>query len=149
MIVSQNSPDGEGSKDYDVPLFYNNHVDTHHPILRNVTHICAGNACSLNLAPGSIPLVRVAPNKIREMKPKDATFEFSERDKMYVLNSPNQVFGEAYQDSHRAVVAIAPKNLTGKGGVLAIGTWDFRSEEQEHKHNNDKFIKNIWDWMIN
>jgi len=148
VIVRGDSTSDKGSKDYGKVLHYDDFVDPHHPILREVTHICARNACSLNLEPGSLPLVRVAPNRIREMKPEEAIFKPSEKDKMYVLASPNQVFGEAYQDPYRALLAIAPKGLTGKGRVLSIGTWDFRPNGPEHKCDNDVFIKNIWNWMI-
>ena|SRR5215813_273858 len=75
VIVRGDSTNDKGSKDYGKVLSYDNFVYPHHPILRDVTYICARNACSLNLEPGSLPLVRVAPNRIRQMKPEEAIFK--------------------------------------------------------------------------
>jgi len=148
IVVGPDSPEGAGIKPYNDAFFYDRFPNRQHPLLKGVESICARNACSLNLDPGSEPLVSIAPNKIRDFNPEDATYTDPDLDGIFELSSPLHMYGKAYEDRYRSLMAIAPAKLTGKGSVLAIGTWDFRPDENLPKDsNNEIFISNIWNWL--
>jgi hypothetical protein len=71
---------------------------------------------------------------------------------MYVngtLYSPNQNYEFIDKVSWIAVMAEAPKGLTGSGKVMAIGTWDLLGKGKEDGPNdNNVFVSNILNWLI-
>jgi predicted acylesterase/phospholipase RssA len=148
VVVGPNSPDGPGERDYDRPFMYDRFPNREHPLLQGVQCIYARNACSLTLDPGSESLVSIAPNKIRDFNPQDAAYKDPDGDGVFELRSPVTRYGKAYEDPHRSLMAIAPAGLTGRGGVLGIGTWDFRPDERSPVDNDTRvFIRNVWNWL--
>ena len=87
----------------------------------------------------------VLPNQIRELK--SDIVRYSDYEGFPELAVGTQVFEKPYENSRTSVVALAPAGLTKKGKVLAIGTWDFRSDDR--KNENDQFIGNLWRWLVN
>jgi patatin-like phospholipase/acyl hydrolase len=133
-------------KAYGKALLYKCFANPKNHLLQNVSKIVARNACSLYLEPGSIPLVYVGcDNQIRNLNLATKDIFYTLSDHHYTLVTPYQSFFDI-EDPYRAFVALAPKTLTGKGSVLAIGTWDFLPNN-ETNHDNEVFLQNIWHWM--
>jgi hypothetical protein len=63
------------------------------------------------------------------------------------LSSGNQKYEFIDKVSWIAVMAEAPKDLTGSGKVMAIGTWDLLGKE-DGTTDNKLFISNILNWLI-
>ena len=135
---------GERSKDYDTTLLYEGILDQAHPLFRDVHAVAMRNACSLHLEPGALPLLLVHPNQIRELSMISA--RYSEEGGFSVLASGDQLFQEPYEDPKRVIAALAPKDLTGRGKVLALGTWDFQSDGR--RSDNEQFVVNLWYWLV-
>jgi hypothetical protein len=134
------SHEDQRNKDYGVTLLYSQVNKKANPqLFQGVSKIAMKNACSLHLEPGAVPLVLAAPNQIRELQE-------GEYSSTYALAVGDQRFERAYEDPNRAVIALAPKGLTGSGRVLAMGTWDFRGDERQN--DNDLFLKNLLDWLM-
>jgi hypothetical protein len=134
---------GEGDKDYNKPFPYDGIQEPSHPLFKDVHTIVMRNACSVHVEPGAVPLLLVRPNQIRELKPEAA--RYSEEEGFPVLAAATQRFREAYEDSNRVVAALASQDLTRKGAVLAIGTWDFQTDGR--RSDNEQFITNVWCWL--
>jgi hypothetical protein len=142
------------NKDYDAVLVYDK-INKRVPdmlvesvvnkLFERVNKLALRNACSLHLEPGASTLVYAAPNTILELEPEAA--RYSKRDGFHVLAAGRgQRFEEPYLDNRRVVIALASKGLTEKGLVLAMGTWDFRSDGIES--DNTRFLQNIWQLLI-
>lgn len=144
VIVGPESSGVDGGKGYDLTLTYNEVVDKEHPLFRNIRKIALKNTCSLHLEPGASPLLLAHPNRVLELQNKVASY--SKEGDFFVLATGDQRFNKPYEDTRKSVIALAPKDLTGKGHVLAMGTWDFRSDGLEN--NNDSFLQNLWRWMV-
>lgn len=156
VVVKPDSPDDKGDKGYNQLLEYNK-VNNTYPALTGIDRVFARNACSLKLEPGSISLFSVTPNKIREPEPNEVSYD----PESFEMTIPDPIYGKAYEDKSCSLMAIAPKDLTGKGEVLVIGTWDFRPtildpgpsknidsiSEEIIRKSNDAFIRNIWKWL--
>jgi TIR domain-containing protein len=112
-------------------------------LLQDVRTLRLQNVCSLQLEPGAMPLVLAKPNRVRALTVESGRYSSPPK---FKLATGKQTFEEPFLDPHRAVVALAPQGLTGKGRVLALGSWDFRSDEP---CDNQIFLQNIWRWLKN
>ncbi len=135
-----------GDKGYDASVVYDNIAVKNHPLFQDVRKIALKNACSLHLEPGAQPLLLAFPNQILELEFEPGKPIYSRQGNFHVLAPATQRFRKPYADPKRSIAALAPAELTEKGKVLIIGTWDFRSDGLEN--DNDRFLGNLWRWLV-
>jgi hypothetical protein len=147
VIVDSSHGGNPFDKQYDKLLRFSPAADTEHPLLRGVNEIFMRNVCSLHLEPGGTLLVPVMPNQVLDL----GAAEYSVRDDgKIVLASGAYRFRTPVIVPNRAIVAEAPPGLTGKGRVVALGTWDFRPNKftnEKSKNENDTVLANLWSWL--
>ena len=130
-------------KGYDDPLRYETFgAGDAGALCTGVTSLAIANACSLHLEPGASPVIFAQPNCVSEL-----TFDSAEYDgpPLFKLASGDQAFDPPYADHRRAIAALASKDLTLEGSVLAIGSWDFRGGTTPN--DNARFLQNVWQWL--
>ncbi len=111
-----------------------------HPVLEGVDRLCMKNVCTLTVEPGSSTLVRIGGNGVsRESSPNYTDGWTSSGSPRFELLKFPEWF---------PVMAEAPIGLTGKGRVIAIGTWDFFGSDNYYKsHDNYLFAHNLMKWL--
>jgi len=136
------------NKQYDREHSYDSFAEPRHPVLAGVESLILRNACSLYLEPGCRPIVMVGRNRIYDLHPDAASYSPSPHGSGqfgFRLAAGMQTFLPPVAVENRAVVAEAPAGLTGKGSVIAIGSWDFRCAGE----GNQAFLKNLARWLQN
>lgn len=134
---------GKTYKAYNQELPFTNITAPDHSLMRDVTEVCLRNCCSLDLEPGSQVLLKVTPNQIRELTPNASVYTPDATSQRFQLAPAYQEFSDPVQNPHRAIIAEGPSDLSGKGSVIAIGTWDFRTGTGK----NDAFLRNLFVWL--
>jgi TIR domain len=144
VIVNISHTGNPYDKQYDGLLRFSPATDTEHPLLRGVNEIAMRNVCTLHLEPGGKPLVPATPNQVLDLD--DSAAVYSDRgDGKIVLAVGGQKFRPPVIVPDRAIIAEAPRGLTGIGRVVALGTWDFRTDKSTNQ--NGSFLVNLWSWL--
>jgi hypothetical protein len=146
-IVAPSDWPADGDKPYGHSIEFNRADFGEHEIFASVERLLLENLCTLTVEPGSNVLLTLGSHKIAWMTRGSASY------KNRVLTAPNQKY-EFLQASWVPVIAEAPagpEGLTGKGRVLAIGTWGFFGLAPEsvtdQQNSNVQFIENLLVWL--
>jgi hypothetical protein len=144
VIVSSGHSGNLYDKQYNEPLRFTLARKMEHPVLRRVNEITMRNVCSLHLEPGATALVLAAPNQVFELDASAAVYSDRGNGRI-ALAAGAQKFRPPVIVPDRAIIAEAPMGLTGKGRVLAMGSWDFRPDKS--LNDNAVFLANLWSWL--
>lgn len=131
------------AKPYGQPISFKTNVGSH-PILAGLAEFTLLNVQSIRTEPGSSKILELGDNLLGMLSVPAGDILYDEG----VLKIPK---GQAFQfQSQRElpVIAQAHKQLTGKGEVLAIGTWDFPGLDQETQDPATlKLLGNLLQWL--
>jgi hypothetical protein len=112
-----------------------------HPVLEGVRKLCMKNLSTLSVEPGSKVILTVGNNSIsRQINPQYNADGWTSSGAIpeFELTSASWV----------PIIAEAPQDLTGKGSVLAIGTWNFLDADPCFKGaDNYLFVRNLLQWL--
>ncbi|MCX9013096.1 MAG: toll/interleukin-1 receptor domain-containing protein [Candidatus Methanoperedens sp.] len=112
-----------------------------HRILNEVRKLTFRKTCTLNAEAGTSNIITVGNNRVC----KWPTAIYNEEG---WTDSGMQIFDIITQASWVPVVAEAPRSLTRKGSVIAIGTWDFFGNDECFKNaDNYRFVNNLLGWL--
>lgn len=110
-------------------------------ILNEVRKLIFRKTCTLNAEAGTSYIITVGNNRVCKWR----TAEYNE-DGSIANGDPK--FKIISQADWVPVVAMAPRGLTRKGRVIAIGTWDFFGIDECFKNaDNYRFVKNLLEWL--
>ena len=90
--------------------------------------------------PGTVPLLTIGTNAVSLPVPESVGFTDG------YLDMPDPRFELVAVDPGVPVVASATPHLTGKGGVVAIGTWDIVPDGVDEPGNH-RFATNLLRWL--
>jgi len=112
-----------------------------HRILNEVRKLIFRKTCTLNAEAGTSNIITVGNNRVC----KWPTAKYNEDGS---IGNGMQKFEIIPEASWVPVVAEAPRSLTRKGRVIAIGTWDFFGIDECFKNaDNYRFVKNLLEWL--
>jgi hypothetical protein len=149
-IVAPSNWSADGDKPYDEAIEFKKSEFGEHKIFGGINRLLLENLCTLTVEPGSNVLLTLGNHKIGWMTRESASY-----DKNHMLTSADQKY-EFLQASWVPVIAEAPagsKGLTGKGRVLAIGTWGFfgvpskETDVRVQRYSNVQFVENLLTWL--
>ncbi len=127
-------------KPYLQDIQFNDLDQNRHTILTEVKKLTFRKTCTLNAEAGTSNIITVGNNRIC----KWPTAIYNEEG---WTDSGMQIF-DIFQASWVPVVAEAPRSLTHKGSVIAIGTWDFFGKDECFKNAyNYQFVNNLLRWL--
>ena len=127
-------------KPYLQDIQFNDLDQNRHTILTEVKKLTFRKTCTLNAEAGTSNIITVGNNRIC----KWPTAMYNEEG---WTDSGMQIF-DIFQASWVPVVAEAPRSLTHKGSVIAIGTWDFFGKDECFKNAyNYQFVNNLLRWL--
>lgn len=121
-----------------------NDIQTHHMILTDVQNLIFRKICTLTVEPGACTILTVGNNHI--CKWLNAVYDKEGKSRLGGMKE----FDIIEQAPWVPIVAEAPHSLTGKGRVLAIGTWNFFDNDESLKDenvHNYRFVKNLLEWL--
>ena len=128
-------------------------------LFEGVSSLSLRYACTIAMEPGSRPLILCGENRIRELSSRDdeervVPLHLVDEDGHYELASGEQwLVSPSVTRPGNAIAALAPRGLCGKGGVVVIGTFDFRGKSDDRPAtdsmgpSNARFLENLWTWM--
>lgn len=130
-------------KPYHRPIEFNDLDSTQHSILNGVKNLIFRDTCTLSVEAGSSIILTVGNKSLwKWLNPvfdKDGKSSTGEPQKYDIINQASWV----------PIIAEAPHSLTGKGRVLAIGTWNFFDTAEYLKNvDNYRFVCNLVEWLI-
>jgi hypothetical protein len=101
------------------------------------------NLCTLTVEPGADILLTLGENGIGWQRREGVRY-----DSKGWLRSGNPQFKVIQPAPWVPVIAEAPKGLTGKGSVLAIGTWELfgRGYDFQAGFDNLRLVENMLRW---
>lgn len=112
-------------------------------LFEGVNNLRLWNLCTLTVEPGADFLLALGDHAIGWMRKEGVTYT-----RNGMLRSANQQFAIFNHVDWVPVIAQAPEALTGKGSVLAIGTWQLFTRQGNFPagFDNQRFIANLLDW---
>lgn len=130
------------SKPWGAPVDFAD-LQSPHPLFSEVNSLRLWNLGTLSVEPGADILLTLGNHAIGWLQREGVNYTTKGW-----LRGGNQQFGIIRNASWVPVVAEAPKGLTGKGSVLAIGTWELlaRQGSLPAELNNQRFVANLFDW---
>lgn len=133
----------ENKKPYGIPVSLTPAPDADHPLIRGIHRLELANVQTLSTDPGSRELVRLGDNRIR--RPSQTSVDYTDG----AMRTPNEQYETIEDSGWVSVVAEAPSGLTGRGGVIAIGTWDLLGRDWKYLDSADNaaFVANILRWL--
>ena len=122
-------------------------IRSSHPLLDGVARLRLWNLCTVAVEPGAEVLLRVGENSLWTLTKEGVRY-----DPNGWLRGGNQRFEGAAWGPWSPVIAEAPEGLTGRGAVVAIGTWEvFRHARSPFAlpegFDNGRFVANLFDWL--
>jgi hypothetical protein len=108
------------------------------PLLSGLSSIRVMNVQSVSSEPGGRPLISLQGLGISHLT--DDSARYDERGSHI---SPNQRFTPAPAPPDRHLAVFAPRDLSQRGQVLAIGTWQLCSDTPETK----QFVNRLIAWL--
>jgi hypothetical protein len=111
-----------------------------HPLFDGVGALRWRNVQTIAREPGTFPLLAIGANTVSLPEPESVGFDDVR------LTMPNPSFDVVHVDPGVPVVAAATPHLTGRGGVVAIGTWDIVPDGVDEPGNR-RFAANLLRWL--
>jgi hypothetical protein len=135
-------PGRGGTKPYGVPIDFAVERGDPHPLTRGLSRIRLADVQTLRVEPGGTEWLRVGDNVVWRPARESAD---------YFGGILSQRRGEAWDLNERAdwlsVAVEAPSGLCGKGGVIAIGTWDLLGRRELVGGDNLELLRRLFDWL--
>jgi hypothetical protein len=126
-------------KPYDAPI----DVDVAglaHPLVSGLSSLRLWNAQSVSTEPGGVPLIPLHNLGVAHLNDDSAHY-----DESGWQTGGNQQFSTAPAPADRYLAAFAPRDLCGRGAVLALGTWDLRIDE--NSAGTRRFVQRLIQWL--
>jgi hypothetical protein len=140
LVRDRKYEDSYLDKPYDQPVIYSA-VLTDHPLVAGVRNVALTNAQSAGCEPGGQQLIATGDNLIAEPDPRRIRYvdgRFVGTSDRCISRGPHPWLG---------VLTLAPRALTGKGEVVAMGTWLLADEATSQSTDNDRYAQNLIDWL--
>jgi hypothetical protein len=131
-----------GRKPYGVPVDFVAEA-TEHPVMSSVRNLRLENVQTLAVDPGGQELLRLGSNRIA--RPSREAVDYQDGGML----TPRSEIEFSEPAPWVPVAAEAPHGLTGRGRVLALGTWDLFGRAGDHLRSGDTgvFVRNLLNWL--
>jgi hypothetical protein len=140
IVATRDHPPAENP--YEKPVDFRG-MASPHPLLGGVSSLRLRNLCTLTVEPGAEIVLAVGEHAIGWLQ-KEGVIYSTEG---WLLGG-SKVYSYIKDAAWVPVIAEAPSGLTGRGKVLAIGTWQLgeRSGSVPPGFDNRRFLENLLDW---
>jgi len=139
-------PADHTDKPYDAAVDFEVEAGGAHPhhLTKDLGSIRLTNVQTLRVEPGGVEWLQVGSNAVFRPLPDRARYAHDG-----TLTSGKSDFERNDRAGWLAVGVEAPEGLCGKGGVIAIGTWDMLGRNGDFLDNpgNLKLVRRLFDWL--